>query len=145
MRAGQKSFVALGITVVLGLTMMGGCASVRKVTYPPDCIYPERTQVTSSMARFSVNLWRIDDILANSETVLPYQREEIIDLLRGIEKVADQLGAGTWETSHLFIDENIDQFKSDVRQAREAIELETPNYFLVGRLSGSCTACHIMR
>jgi hypothetical protein len=145
MRACQKSLVALGINILLGLSIIAGCAAVRKVTYPPDFIYLDREQVTSSMAHFSGNLWRIYDILANSETVLPYQREEIIDLLRDIEKATDQLGAGTPVTSHLLIDENIDQFKSDVRKAREAVEREIPNYFLVGRLSGSCTACHVIR
>jgi hypothetical protein len=140
-----KSLVPLAITVLLGLSIIAGCVAVRKVTYPPDFIYLDRKQVTDSMGQFSVNLWRIDDILAHSETVLPYQREQIIDWLRDIEKVADQLGAGTQVTNHLFIDENIDKFKSDVQQAREAIEGETPNYFLVGRLSGSCTVCHALR
>lgn len=145
MRACRKSLVAVGINVLIALLIIAGCATVRKVTYPPDFIYLDRKQLTGSMAHFSINLWRIDDILTNSETVLPYQREEIIDLLRGIEKVADQLGAGPEVTSHLLIDANIDKFKSDVRKAREAVERETPSYFLAGRLSGSCTACHIIR
>ncbi len=97
------------------------------------------------MGRFSANLWRIDAILADSETVLPYQREEIINLLKDIEKVADELGAGPQVTSHLLIDEHIDKFRSDVQKARQAVEREIPNYFLVGRLSGSCTACHFLR
>lgn len=145
MRVRQKSLVVLTINLLLGLSIIAGCAAVRKVTYPPDFLYLERGQVTGSMGRFSADLWRIDAILADSETVLPYQREEIIDLLKDIEKAADELGAGPQVTSHLLIDENIDKFRSDVHRAREAVEHETPNYFLVGRLSGACTACHFLR
>ncbi len=133
------------IGIMLGVVGMTACTYVRKVTYPPNFVYLDDRQVVSSMAGLNVNLWRIDDIIANSETILPYQREEIIRLLLRMEAIADKLGAGTTVTNHLLIDENIDVFKDEVRDARNQVEGDPPNYYLAGRLSGSCMACHRRR
>ncbi len=130
------------VSLVLGIN---GCGLVRKVTYPVDFVYLDAAQIRSSMADFSVDVWRIDDILAHAETVMPYQREEIIELLKHMESTADGLGAGIRETNHLLIDTNIDQFRSDVIAARIAVESEPPNYYRAGRLSGGCLACHVLR
>lgn len=66
-------------------------------------------------------------------------------LLEQMKQETVKLGAGTQKTNHLFIDENIDQFKYDIEAARKAIADKPPNYYLAGRLSGSCIACHIRR
>lgn len=139
----KSGLLLVGIT--LGIVAVTSCTVVRKVTYPPDFVYLEDRQVVSAMADLNVDMWRIDDILANSETILPYQRDEIIQLLRHMEEVADRLGAGTTVTNHLLIDENIDLFKDDVRDARKYVQGEPPNYYLAGQLSGSCMACHRRR
>jgi hypothetical protein len=49
------------------------------------------------------------------------------------------------QTSHLLIDEHIDDFKSDVRLALREASSDPPNYYALGRLSGSCTGCHQYR
>jgi ABC-type enterochelin transport system permease subunit len=139
----KSSLLLVGIT--LGIVVVTSCTYVRKVTYPPNFVYLEDRQVVSAMADLNVDMWRIDDIIANSETILPYQREEIIQLLQHMEDIADKLGAGTTVTNHLLIDENIDLFKDDVRNARKYVQGEPPTYYLAGRLSGSCMACHRRR
>jgi hypothetical protein len=118
---------------------------VRKVTYPPDFVYLNRSDVTGYMKRMSGDIWRIDDILSSSETVLPYQREKIITQLEDMQSVADKLGAGTVNTNHPFIDQNIDAFKRDVRLALQDVKSEPPAYYRAGRLSGRCLACHRLR
>lgn len=137
----------LRVVLVAGIIIAGliGCNYVRKVTYPPDFVYLDRKEIVGAMAEFSVDLWRIDDILSHSETILPYQREEIIDLLKHMEDIADKLGAGATQTNHLLIDQHIDQFKDSVWDARRTVEADPPNYYLAGRLSGSCNGCHIYR
>lgn len=122
-----------------------GCSAVRKVTYPPDFVYLDRSDVTNAMSRLSVDVWKIDDILGSSETVLPYEREEMISLLSDMSGVADKLGAGTVETNHPFIDQNIDSFKRDVHLALGDVKKEPPSYYRAGRLSGRCLACHRLR
>ncbi len=141
----MKKFSLSLVGLTLGIVLVTGCAYVRKVTYPPDFVYLEDRKVVSAMADLNVDMWRIDDIIANSESIWPYQREEIIQLLRHMEDVADRLGAGTAVTNHLLIDQNIDLFKDDVRAARKYVQSDPPNYYLAGRLSGSCTACHRRR
>ncbi len=141
MTRGVKSvLVAVVLTAVVT-----GCALVRKATYPPDFVYLEKTQVVGAMAELNVDLWRIDDIIAGSETILPYKREEIIGILRHMETVANRLGAGPRTTNHLFIDDNIDAFKEQVLEALRFVEKEPPNYYFAGRLSGGCMACHQRR
>jgi hypothetical protein len=125
--------------------LLASCSTVRKVTYPPDFVYLEHADVTDSMRKMSVDIWRIDDILSSSETVLPYRREQIISVLNDMQGVADKLGAGTANTNHPFIDQNIDSFKRDVKLALDDVKAEPPEYYRAGRLSGRCLACHRLR
>ncbi|HSH44057.1 MAG TPA: hypothetical protein VK973_18175 [Arenicellales bacterium] len=135
------TWCAIGICVALA----AGCAAVRKVTYPPDFVYLDRAEITGSMSRLSADIWRIEDILSSSETVLPYEREEIITILGDMRQVADNLGAGTVDTNHPFIDENIDAFRQDVQRALDDVKAEPPSYYRAGVLSGRCLACHRLR
>lgn len=137
----RKWWIAAAVCAAL----VAGCSAVRKVTYPPDFVYLNRSDVTGYMKRMSADIWRIDDILGGSETVLPYQREKIISDLKDMQSVADKLGAGTVETNHPFIDQNIDAFKHDVNLALQDVEGDPPTYYRAGRLSGRCLACHRLR
>lgn len=142
MKARIVKWSVLGLSVLL---VTVGCAVVRKATYPPDFVYVERSEVKHAMSKLSVDVWRINDILADSETVLPYEREEIISILNNMDDVARDLGAGTIQTNHPFIDANIDSFRRDVVLALEEAKREPPGYYGAGRLSGRCLACHRLR
>lgn len=131
--------------VSICVALVSGCAAVRQVTYPPDFVYLDRSEITGSMSRLSASIWRMEDILASSETVLPYEREEIITILGDMSAIADRLGAGTVNTNHPFIDQNIDAFQRDVELALEDVKKEPPGYYRAGRLSGRCLACHRLR
>jgi hypothetical protein len=120
-------------------------AEIRMHTYPEDMVFIEDGDVESAMLRLSRYVWSINDIFDSQEHIAGYNRERIIDLLKNIEKEADELGAGARPTNHLLIDENIATFKADVVNARRAVEADPPNYYLAGRLSGSCLACHVKR
>ena len=132
-------------TVYLTAMIVAGCSEVRVRPYPPDIVYLDAQQIESTMMRLSADIWTINDIFDSNEYISSPNRERIIDLLREMENEAVALGAGTQKTNHLVIDNNIDQFRYDVRAAREAVEAEPPNYYLAGRLSGSCLACHVRR
>lgn len=127
--------------------ILTGCAEteVRMHTYPTDMVYIEEGEVESAMLRLSRYIWSINDIFDSQEHIAGYNRERIMELLDDIEKEAVTLGAGARQTNHLLIDENIEDFMADVRNARQAVEADPPNYYLAGRLSGSCLACHVKR
>ena len=127
---------------MLSAMVIAGCSGVRVDTYPPDFTYLPTSEIKGTMTRMSVEIWRINDILDRNETVVGYQRDEILDALRALERSAQNMGAGWQLTNHALIDENIDAFKDSVVDARLAIEREPPNYYLAGKLSGSCLACH---
>lgn len=144
MRYNKTRLTTLALAYLTAL-LVGGCNDLRVRSYPPDLVYLDDKQVESSMLSLSADIWSINDIFDNNEYISSFNRERIIALLREMEEQADTLGAGTQKTNHLLIDNYIDQFKSDVEAARLAVEAEAPNYYLAGRLSGSCLACHVRR
>ncbi len=135
----------IALACCIALAFLFGCVQVGMRTYPPNMVYLDDSKIKGTMQKLNTSMWTINDIFDSNEHISGYQRERIISLLQQIEQEAIELGAGTQKTNHLFIDENIDQFKYNVEAARKAVAAEPPNYYLAGRLSGSCIACHIRR
>lgn len=129
--------LALICTVVLL-----GCTTIRKLTYPQDFVYLERKQVRSEMALLSLYLHQIDELMLDNTAISSEQQARIVSILSSIDASADKLGAGSVVTNHLLIDRHIDRFKSDIRLALNAARSDPPSYFALGKLSGSCVACH---
>lgn len=123
-----------------------GCELIRKATYPEDFTYLETKTVTSSMQQLAKSIDKIDRTLQRIN-LLPTdnQRNILIGELNQMITIASTLGAGTQTTNHLLLDQNIDQFRSDVIAIRRSIESDQSNYYLAGKLTGSCTGCHILR
>lgn len=141
---GKKQVRWLVISLV-GAGLLIGCAQIRKVTYPTDFVYLEQTQIRSEMALLSLYMRQIDEILLDDSTVSSEQQGKIISILSKVDNSVDSLGAGNIRTNHLVLDDHIDQFKSDVTLALRDASSDPPNYFALGRLSGSCVACHQFR
>ena len=141
---GRKQFRWLVISIV-GAGLLIGCAQIRKATYPTDFVYLEQTQIRSEMALLSFYMRQIDEILLDDSTVSSEQQGQIVKILSKIDNSVDSLGAGNIRTNHLVLDDHIDQFKSDVTVALRDASSDPPNYFALGRLSGSCVACHKFR
>lgn len=134
--------------LLLGLllgSVVIGCAQIRKATYPKDFVYLERKQIRSEMALLSMYMRQIDEILLDDSTVSSEQQGRVLAILTRIDKSTDILGAGSIRTNHLLIDEHIDQFRADVQAAIRDARANPPNYFGLGRLSGSCVGCHKYR
>lgn len=138
---GRKQVRWLVISLV-GAGLLAGCAQIRKATYPSDFVYLEQNQIRSEMALLSLYMRQIDEILLDDSTVSSEQQEQIIKILSKIDNSVNSLGAGNIRTNHLVLDDHLDQFKSDVTVALRDASSDPPNYFALGRLSGSCVACH---
>lgn len=125
--------------------LLFSCAQIRKATYPDDYVYLEQKQITSKMALLSFYMRKIDEILLEDSTISSDQQTRIEDILVSMRETVDSLGTGNVQTSHLVIDDHIEQFQSAVNLALSNVRADPPNYFALGQLSGSCAACHQYR
>ena len=134
----------LVLIALLCVTVVFGCAQIRKVTYPDDYVYLEQKQLRSKMALLSFYMRQIDEVLLDYSIISGDQQQRILYLLNKINDLTAELGGGV-TTNHLVIDEHIDQFKIDVNIAIRDARANPPNYFALGRLAGNCTGCHKYR
>ena len=123
-------------------TLLFGCTQVSQTTYPEKLVYLNKQQVSSKMALMSFYMREIDEILLDDSAISSRQQAQIIGILTRIDANADSLINGNYETRHLVIDNHIDQFKTAVNLALNNVRAEPPNYYALGKLSGSCAACH---
>lgn len=130
---------------LLAAILLTGCEQVRRVTYPPDFVYLDEKQVRGQMALMNLYMHEIDDILVDNYTINSEQQAQIVRLLNQILVSVDRLGAGNVQTSHLLIDDHIDDFRTDVQVALNDASSDPPNYYALGLLYGSCNACHQYR
>lgn len=137
--------VQLLVMVLISAVVLFGCKQVRKATYPTDFVYLEEKQVTNEMIMLSIYMRQIDQILLDQSTISSEQQAKLVQLLSSIEVSVEKLGAGSIETNHLLIDDRIDLFKADVDLALRETSADPPNYYALGRLYGSCVACHQYR
>lgn len=131
--------------LVLGVSLVVGCEQMRNGTHPGDFVYLEKNQVTGEMALLSSYMSQLDEIMLDDTTVSSEQQKKILAVLSSIDASATRLGSGNVRTKHLLIDDHIDQFKLDVNTAIRNARADPPNYFALGRLSGSCAGCHKFR
>ncbi len=143
-KRGGSNNLRLVLIALLCVTVVFGCAQIRKVTYPNDYVYLERKQLRSKMALFSFYMRQLDEVLLDSSIVSGDQQQRILGLLNKIDDLTAELGGGV-TTNHLVIDDHIDQFKIDVNIAIRDARANPPNYFALGKLAGSCAGCHKYR
>lgn len=141
----RKTSLQLLLLALLSAGLLAGCEQIRKATYPRDFVYLEQKQIRGEMALLSLYLGQIDQILLDGSTVSSEQQQRILAILSKIESSANTLGSENIRTNHLVIDDNIDQFRNDVYTAIHNASADPPNYFALGRLSGSCVGCHKLR
>jgi len=144
LRSGKNQLQLLVIALLCS-GLLFSCAQIRKATYPDDYVYLEQKQITSKMALLSFYMRKIDEILLEDSTISSEQQVRIEKILVSMSETVDSLGTGNVQTSHLVIDDHIDQFQSAVNLALNTVRADPPNYFALGQLSGSCAACHQYR
>lgn len=142
--SGGNNKLRLALIALLCVAVVFGCAQIRKVTYPNDYVYLEPKQLRSKMALLSFYMRQLDEVLLDYSIVGGDQQQRILYLLNKVNDLTAEFGGGV-TTNHLAIDDHIDQFKIDVNTAIRGARANPPNYFVLGRLTGSCTSCHKYR
>ena len=132
------------LLVVGSLLMIGGCAEIRKLTYPREITYIGQSELESAMQRMAVAMQRLDT-LVGSGSIDDTGHRQVLGQLDAIDQIASELSGGTTPTNHLVLDEHIEEFIADVAKARLMAQASPPNYYYAGRLSGSCSGCHQFR
>ncbi|MBL4820730.1 MAG: hypothetical protein JKY98_07040 [Gammaproteobacteria bacterium] len=143
----QQPFSVLRIMfLALAILTVSACgdtaALVRRVTYPPDFQYVTGQELRSSMDRLAFQLQRLDQALEESNIRQANQQQEVLGILRNIERVGANLQAGEAGSNHPFLQDHMRDFVGSVSQARTAVSRNPPRYYLAGRVAGGCVNCH---
>lgn len=134
------------LVAVLALTtIMTACSTRFGLQYPADFTYLTTGDVRNSMQAFALGISRLDTLLSEAETNPEKQQPAVVEELKRLERIADDLGAGPQRTNHLLIDAHIDRFKEDIVVARMEAAASPPSYYKTGLLIGGCTGCHVLR
>lgn len=143
------------VVVAIVASVLVGCSSqfassVRKVTYPPDFKYTDQSDLRSDMHQLAIQMAILDKALVNpldqtqtqTQTEPELQREQVLNALRNMGKIASRLHAGETGANHPFMDDFMQGFISEIDKARTAASLQPPRYYFAGKISGGCASCH---
>ena len=133
------------VLIVLVSSLITGCAQIRRLTYPSDFVYLDHSLVQTSMLRISLAMRVVDETLMRGEPLIESDQQRVKQALSTIDEVTDRLATGNLVTNHLVIDEHIDDFKREVRNAIRTASSTPPIFYAAGRLSANCIGCHRYR
>lgn len=133
--------------IMLSIVMAGGCAQIRKATYPQDFVYLSRTDVSNTMHQIAGHMAALDSLLEDISPDADTQRvaRDMLQHLELMNQLAGALGQGATGTNHLLIDAHLGDFVSALDSTRVTLNASPPRFYEVGRLVGSCNACHRFR
>lgn len=114
-----------------------------QVASPPPFDYVDGDELRSGMHQLAFAVLNLDAELANENTDEdPIDQQDVIDNLKRIQEVAQELHAGDIRSSHPYLAGDMFRFLNDVDQAIWQASLRSPRYYMAGRVSGACAACH---
>lgn len=145
-RSRIRNLVVVVATLATGaagcFVAVGDIAEItRKVTYPPDFRYIERSEIQGAMWQMAVAARELGDLIHSAEGPGAH-RDEIAVRLRSMEEAAERLDGGGQATNHPLLEWHLPRLLRDIRQARTAVEREPANYLLAASVAGSCLPCH---
>ncbi|RDH81607.1 MAG: hypothetical protein DIZ80_16175 [endosymbiont of Galathealinum brachiosum] len=139
----HRAFTLLVTTLIIAGNI--GCAQVRKLTYSEDFTYVEDREVKSLMRKMSKGVERLGQIAEKASTNNRTQQQQIISELGDLQSIAARLSAGHTQTNQLFIRDHIEQFITDIGEAKMFAKTTPPDYSKIGDIVNSCEECHTSR
>lgn len=135
--------LALSLGVASSL-MLAGCESTGggfpEVASPPPFDYADGEELRSGMHQLAYALQRLDRALSAEYEEGPRFQQSVMDRLDRIERIGESLRDGDIRSKHAFLAEGMDDFLSDVEQAKWYAEKR--RYYMAGRITGACISCH---
>ena len=113
-----------------------------RFTYPSDFNYANGQELSSRMQQLAYELQQLDLALATEHDERPNLQQQVVGILLEIERIGGNLEASDTRSNHPFLQDDMDAFLADVRQARIGTSLNPPRYYMAGRVSGGCVNCH---
>lgn len=139
----HRSLLALGAVILIAACSERALETVRKVTYPPDFNYVSQNKLQTTMDQFAWYTQLLQKNLDHSE-ITPDQRLQTVQILKKMDELASQLGAQNLRSNHRQVGENIDKFRRDIREAREAVLQNPPDFNKARVVPGYCLRCHAL-
>ncbi len=137
----KSTFWILLLAISLSALLMS-CAEIRKLTYPKDFVYVEKKDLDNTMVGMYAAFERLNTLLANANEVDTQRQQQVIAQLDALEQLARSIRGKGEMTNHLQLDAHMDEFLQSIEDAKLSASNQPPNYYLAGRLSGSCSGCH---
>lgn len=140
----KYSTIILFSVAALFLASCGGdnSDSFPQVADPPPFDYVNGEELRSGMHRLAFAMLSLDRELASDEEDDPIDQREVVENLEEIKRVAEGLQEGDIRSAHPYLAGDMFRFLNDVDQALWQASLRSPRYYMAGRVSGSCAACH---
>lgn len=142
----NRKLASQSLYLVALLLLLAGCndvaATFRQFTYPPGFTYVSTDELQSRMQQLAYNLQQLDLALAAEEVESAALQQDVAERLQNIERIGSSIQAGEAGSNHPFLENDMATFLANVRQARMAVALNPPRYYMVGRISGGCVNCH---
>lgn len=139
---------SLALVILSGCSSSGGGSDFPGIANPPDFDYADGAELRSQMHRLAFELQQLDLALVAETSDMETDRntqDVIVNHLRDIERIGNDLREGDMSTSHTFLRNDMDNFLTTVDRARRAAENNPPRYYMAGRVSGGCVNCHQIR
>lgn len=116
-------------------------ARLRQYTYPPTFHYITNEQLKSTMWQLAYHSRELRVLMASPEETA-VNRAEVLQHLRAMEQVTNDLNRTGWPSNHPLVDANRSSLLQDIRTAQDGVSRDPPNFFLAGAVSGACAYCH---
>lgn len=128
------------LTSLLFLGCANNGASFPQVADAPPFDYADGEELRSRMHQLAFELQLLDNSLVSDYNERQIDSQSVVDNLRNIERIGKTLQTGDISSKHPFLAEDMDNFLNNV--SRALWDAERNSYYMSGRVSGACVACH---
>ena len=141
--------ITMTILVFTAIFVLASCTSdtnsdsFPQVASPPPFDFPEGENLRSGMHQLAFAMLRLDrELAAADDDSDPIDQQEVVENLQRIKEIAEGLQEGDIRSAHPYLAGDMFRFLNDVDQALWQASLRSPRYYMAGRVSGACAACH---